>query len=102
MAKAIFNVLFKIIKVVLDVGLSPVNLLVANLFPDFAILLSTFNNNVSRYVGGMLGYFSYMIPSTTKSLIVLYLTFLISYYSISYAVYAVIKIFKIIQRIKFW
>lgn len=102
MAKAIFNVLFKIIKTILDVGLAPVNLLVANLFPDFAILLSTFNNNVSRYVGGMIGYFSYMIPPTTKSLITLYLTFLISYYTISYAVHGVVKIFKIIQRIKFW
>jgi hypothetical protein len=102
MAKAIFNVLFKVIKSVLNILLAPVNLLVVNLFPDFSNMISAFNNGVQTIIGTGLGFFSHLFPPTTRSLIILYLTFLISYYTISYSAHAIIKIFKIIQRIKFW
>lgn len=102
MAKALFNVLFKIIQSALQIGLAPINLLVVNLFPDFSTLISTFNNNVNTYIGTKIGFFSILIPPFTKSLIILYLTFLISYYTISFSAHIIIKIFKIIQRIKFW
>ena len=56
MAKAIFNVLFGVIKTILNVGLAPVNLLVVNLFPDFSNLINNFNNVVSTYIGGGISY----------------------------------------------
>lgn len=102
MAKALFNVLFGVIKTILNIGLSPINLLVVNLFPDFSSIISNFNSFVSTYVGSMIGYFSNLLPPITKNIIIIYLTFLISYYTISYTAHAIIKIFKIIQRIKFW
>ena len=102
MAKALFNVLFLVIKSILDIGLAPVNLLVVNLLPDFSSIISNFNNFVSTYVGSMIGYFSNLLPPITKNIVIIYLTFLISYYTISYAAHVIIKIFKIIQRIKFW
>ena len=102
MAKALFNVLFNVIKTILNIGLAPINLLVVNLFPDFSNLISNFNSVVSTYIGGGIGYFSALLPPITKNIILLYLTFLISYYTITYSAHAIIKIFKIIQRIKFW
>lgn len=102
MAKALFNVLFSVIKTILNIGLAPINLLVVNLFPDFSNLISTFNNGVQTYIGTGLGFFANLLPPHTKSLVLLYLTFLISYYTIVYGAHAIIKIFKIIQRIKFW
>ena len=102
MAKAIFNVLFSVIKTVLNILLAPINLLVVNLFPDFSSLISNFNSFVSTYIGSGIGYFSSILPPISKNIILLYLTFLISYYTITYSAHAIIKIFKIIQRIKFW
>lgn len=102
MAKALFNVLFSVIKTILNIGLAPINLLVVNLFPDFSNLISTFNNAVQTYIGSTIGYFSSILPPNTRNIILLYLTFLISYYTIVYSAHAIIKIFKIIQRIKFW
>lgn len=102
MAKALFNVLFSVIKTILNIGLAPINLLVVNLFPDFSNLISTFNNGVQTYIGSAIGYFSSMLPPNTRNILLLYLTFLISYYTIVYSAHAIIKIFKIIQRIKFW
>lgn len=102
MAKAIFNVLYKVIQSILNIILMPVNLLVVNLFPDFSSMITNFNNGVSRYIGGGISYFSSLLPPITKYVIVLYLTFLVSYYTISYSAHAIIKIFTIIKRIKFW
>lgn len=102
MAKAIFSVLFGVIKSILNIGLAPVNLLVVNLFPDFSNLISTFNTAVETYIGTGIGYFSSILPPNTRNIILLYLTFLISYYVVVYSAHAIIKIFKIIQRIKFW
>lgn len=102
MAKAIFNVFFKIIQAFLNIVLLPVNALIVNLFPDFSSMISSFNNGVSTYIGSGLGFFSSLLPPTTRTLILLYLTFLVSYYTITYSVHAIIKIFDIIKRIKFW
>lgn len=102
MAKAIFNVFFKVIQTVLNIILLPINALIVNLFPDFSSMISSFNTAISTYVGPTIGYFSSLLPPTTKSLLIIYLTFLVSYYTISYSAHAIIKIFKIIQKIKFW
>lgn len=102
MAKAIFSVFFKIIKAILNVVLLPINALIVNLFPDFSNMIISFNNGVQTYIGSGLGFFANLLPPTTKSLVLLYLTFLVSYYTITYSVHGIVKIFQIIKRIKFW
>lgn len=102
MAKAIFTVLFKIIQGILNAILAPINLLVVNLLPDFSSMINTFNTSVSTYIGKGLAYFAYLLPPTTKQLISIYLLFLATYYTVTISVHSIIKIFKIIQRIKFW
>lgn len=102
MAQAIFNVIFKVLQTILNIILLPINALLVGVFPDFSNMISKFNTLISTYVGNTLGYFSSMLPPTTRTLILIYLTFLVSYYTISYSVHAIIKIFKIIQKIKFW
>lgn len=102
MAKAIFSVLFSVIKSILNIGLSPINLLVANLVPDFSSMITLFNSTVTRYIGVGIGFFSVLLPPTTKTLIGIYLLFLTTYYTITISAHAVLKIFKIIKAIKFW
>lgn len=102
MAQAIFNVLFKIIKVILDVVLVVPNLLVKNMFPDLSSLLTNFNSYVVKYVGNGLGWFSSILPPVTKTMILLYLTILIGYYTVTWSLHAYLKVYQIIQKIKFW
>lgn len=102
MAKAIFKVLLKFIKSVVDVILSPINLLVANLLPDLSQMISTFNNGVSRVIGSGLGYFANFLPPYTRTLILVYLGFLITYYTITISVHAILKIINIIKEVKIW
>ena len=102
MAKAIFSVFLKFIKSIVNIVLAPINLLVVTLFPDFGTLISTFNNAISSIIGGNLGFFAHLLPPNTRVMILLYLGILITYYTITISVHAVLKIINIIRRVKIW
>ncbi len=102
MAKAIFNVLFKVIKGVIDTVLAPINLLVSTMFPDLSSILSLFNSACEQLIGPALGWFSHLLPPNTRSLILLYFAILIGYYTVTYSVHLVIKVIHLIKRVKIW
>lgn len=102
MIKAILNGLLKALTSVLNILLLPVNALIENLFPNMANSIATFNSFVSQYVGGSLSYFFSILPPTFRGLLIIWLTFVVSYYSIYFVYLGIIKIFKIIQKVKFW
>lgn len=102
MIKALIKGLLKIITSILNVFLLPINALFENLFPDMSSAISTFNNFVNTYVGGTLSYFFSILPPIFRGLLVIWFTFLISYYTIYFTYHTLIKIWGIIQKIKFW
>lgn len=102
MIKALINGILKLVIKVLDIVLTPINLLFVNLFPDVSSMISTFNNFVNTYVGNGLSYFFSMLPPIFKGLLVSFFTFVIAYYGIYYTYIGIKKIFEIIQKIKFW
>lgn len=102
MIKALLNGLLSIITSLLNIFLLPINALIENVFPDMANSISTFNSFINTYVGGTLSYFFSILPPTFRGLLVLWFTFVISYYSVYYTYTGIIKIWSIIQKIKFW
>ena len=102
MAKAIFKVFLKFIKSIVDIFLTPINLLVVNLFPDLSSLINTFNSTVSNVIGSTLGWFAHLLPPTTKSIVLLYLAILVAYYTITITVHGIIKVIHIIKQLKIW
>ena len=102
MAKAIFKVLFSIIKKIVEIFLIPVNLLIVNLFPDLSSIISTFNSAINQLIGGTLGYFATILPPITKNIILLWLGILISYYTIIFSFHLIMKVIAIIKAIKIW
>lgn len=102
MAKAIFKVLLKFIKSVVGIVLAPINLAVANLFPNLSNMINTFNTAVSRYVGSGLSWFAHLLPPGVKQLVGVYLLFLIAYYGVVITVHGIIKVINIIKAIKIW
>lgn len=102
MAKIIFKVLFNIMKTLAQGLLLPINAIVANAFPSFSELISTFNYVLNNYLGRGLSYFFNILPVHTRHLILLYLTILITYYTISFTVHAILKVFTILKNIKVW
>lgn len=102
MIKALLNGILKMIINLVDIFLLPINALFANLFPDMSTAIGNFNTFIDTYIGGSLGYFFSLFPPIFRSILVIWLTFLIAYYTFHYGYVAVIKIWNIIQKIKFW
>lgn len=102
MIKAILNGILKIITSLVGFILSPLNSLISNLFPNMANAIGTFNTFVNNYFGSNLTFFFSMFPPIFKTLLVLFISFAISYYTIHYSYIAIVKIFNVIQKIKFW
>ena len=102
MIKTLLNGILKAITSVIGFILTPINALFENLFPDMSNAISTFNTFVSTYVGGALSYFFSLFPPIFRVLLILWFTFVIAYYSVYYSYKAIIKIFNVIQKIKFW
>ena len=102
MIKVILNGLLSALTGVVSFLLTPVNALVENLFPDMANSIATFNNFVDTYLGSNLAYFFSMFPPIFKSLLVLFFTFCIVYYTVHFTYISLVKIFTIIQKVKFW
>lgn len=102
MAKALFNVFFNIIKSIVNVVLTPINLIVANFFPNLTTIINSFNSALNLYLGGGLAYFFNLIPPTSRTLILLYLSILLAYYTGIFAYHIILKVFQIIQKIKIW
>lgn len=86
----------------LNIFLLPINALIENLFPDMSSSIATFNNFVATYVGGSLAYFFSILPPIFRNTLVIWLTFVVGYYTIHFTYLGIIKLFAIIQKIKFW
>lgn len=102
MAKLIFSVFFGIISSVTNIVLTPINAIVVGLFPNLSGILTTFNNAILIFASSPIGFFAYLLPPTTRSLVLLWLTLLIAYYSVLFTIHVVLKVFRIIKTIKFW
>lgn len=102
MINAILNGLLNFIKSVISIILTPIDLLISGLFPNFSSQISTFNTVVTQYIGGGLNYFATIIPPGTKTLIIIYLTFLLTLFGISISIHAILRILKIVKNIKMW
>lgn len=102
MIKAIINGILNICMKVIDIVLTPINVLFDNLFPNVSDMISTFNTFVTTYVGGSLSYFFSILPPIFRGLLITFITFVIAYYGIYYTYIGIKKIFDIIQKIKLW
>ena len=102
MINAIINGLLKLLLMILNIVLLPINTLIENVFPDMASAIQTFNNFISNVLGNNMVFFFHLLPPIFRTLLFTWFTFVISYYSIYYTYKAILKIWEIIQKIKFW
>lgn len=102
MIKAIINGLLKLLIMVLNIVLLPINTLIENVFPSMSSAIQTFNDFINNVLGTNMVYFFQLLPPIFRGLLITWFTFVISYYTIYYTYLAILKIWAIIQKIKFW
>ena len=102
MAKALMNVIMKLVTSVINIVLLPVNALIEPLFPQsLQTSISNFSTLLSR-IGSTIAWFTNLLPPTFKSLLLLALSVTITYYTIAWSYTLIVKIYNVIQKIKFW
>lgn len=102
MIKALLNGILSMLTKVVDIVLTPINLLVANIFPNSGYIINQFDNFVNTYLGSSLAWFFQLLPRLFRNMLAIYLTFVITYYGIYYSYVAIKKIFEVIQKVKLW
>lgn len=102
MGKILLKVLFNTIYGIVNTILFPINALVSTLFPDFSALITTLSLSIQTFINTTFTWFINILPPYTKVAIIIYITFLITYYTISITLHYILKVFQIIKNIKFW
>lgn len=102
MIKRILKGILKALSGVVTGLLTPVNSLFNNLFPNMSNAIATFNRFVTTFFGDTLVYFFSILPPMFRSLLLLWFTFVVGYYGIYYAYLGFLKLFNVIQKVKFW
>ena len=103
MFNAFFSAILELCITLINIFLIPVDVIIANAFPDFSNMVTIFNTVVAEgYFARGLAYFGSILPANTRSLIVLYLMITLAFYTVSLSLHAIFKVFTMIQNIKFW
>lgn len=102
MIKAIFNGIFNMINSVLGILLTPINLILSTLFPNIASFISLFNSVCDNYLIPYATYFFHFLPPITRNLLAIILTFMIAYKTIVWSYRAIVYVFDLIRKVKFW
>lgn len=102
MIKSILKGILKMILKLLNIFLLPINTLIANVFPSMSSAIQTFTNFVNNVLGNNLAYFFHLFPPIFRTLLFTWFTFVIAYYTIYYTYLGILKIWDVIQKIKFW
>ena len=102
MFKALLNGILNTIISFLNIVLTPINALFNNLFPNMATAISQFNSFVTTYIGNNLAWFWNLLPPIFRGLVGTWFTFVIAYYGIYFTYLGFMKIWNVIQKIKFW
>lgn len=100
--KYFFDALLNFLVTLANIFLAPVNTILTTYFPNISSLITSFTSAVNNYLGNGISYFFSILPTNTKTLVLLYLTILIAFYTISFLVHAVIKVIEIIKAVKIW
>lgn len=102
MGKALMKVIMKLVTSAINIVLLPVNLLLEPLFPQSLVNAITNFSNLLNRIGSIIGYVGNFLPPIFKDLILLAMGITIVYYTISWSYTLIVKIYNVIQKIKFW
>lgn len=98
---SLFNFILTIIMSVIQLICLPLNLLFENVFPDFSKYIDIIESGLSTAFSALSWAVS-LIPPLTREIILLMITIEISLLAIFKSTHATAKVWKILQKLKFW
>lgn len=101
MGKAIFKFLLNMLATVIQVIVWPINQIFVNLLPDVSDKITTVTTGISSLFSGM-AWAVGMIPLTLKATLLFILTIEVAKHTIWANSHMIIKVWTVLQKIKFW
>lgn len=100
--KAFFNAIYKLAVDTVNILFYPITAFVNTLFPDLSTYINSITTFINTNVTPLIAYFGNMLPPITKTIVLLWLGFLVIYYTAVWTYTLSVKIFNVIRKIKFW
>lgn len=101
MFKLLFNGLTSILANLLSIICWPINQLIINALPDISEKITYITNNLSSVFSGLTWAIS-ILPPVVVSTLLFILTLEVAKHTIFTSTHALIKVWNLIQKIKFW
>lgn len=101
MFKALFNIIFNLLATLVQLVCFPLNTIIDNLLPDLTDKISYLTSKFP-IVFQNLAWFVNILPSYTRSIFLFSLNVVIVKYTIYMSIHAVIKVWNLFQKLKFW
>lgn len=98
---SLFNFILTIIMSVIQLICLPLNLLFENVFPDFTRYINIIEDGLSTAFSALSWAVS-LIPPLTREIILLMITIEIALLAVFKSTHATAKVWKILQKLKFW
>lgn len=98
---ALFSFILEIVMTLVQIICLPLNLLFENVFPDFSTQLTTINSALTTAYTGLSWAIS-IIPPTVRTVLLFIFTVELSILVIMRSTALTSKVWKILQKIKFW
>ena len=100
-AGGLVDLIINLLALMINIVIIPIDFLVSTFFPNLSLQIQHFNEGLSLLATSPIGFIMYHIPPYTRGLLLVYVSFMISYYTIIWTYRRIIIIPRVIQKIKF-
>lgn len=101
MFKILFNIIIDLLATLIQLVLFPLNLTITNLLPDLSTKILNVVNNLSHLFDSMTWALE-LIPSQVIEVLIFILGVEIAKHTIHFSTHALLKIWNLFQKLKFW
>lgn len=101
MFSAIINFFLNLVATLIQVILIPINLIITNVFPDLSIQVSQVSNGISELFSGI-GWALGVLPPGVLPVLLFIITIEICKHTIWANAHMIVKVWNVLQKIKFW
>lgn len=101
MFKALFNIIFNLLATLVQLVCFPLNSIIDGLLPDLSEKI-TYLTSKFPIVFQNLAWFVNILPTYTRGIFLFAINVVIVKYTIYMSVHAVIKVWNLFQKLKFW
>lgn len=101
MFKILFDIILNLVATLLQIILAPLNLIISNAFPNISNTITQTASSLVTMFDGM-GWAVGLIPNSVKVVLITILGLEISKHSAYVLSHVIVKVWNLVQKLKFW